>query len=61
MTDLNSVQIAIIGLTPRLDVVDLLEKRLKSRFSHRQVLFLHPTPDEFVEVRAPAAVRCYEL
>ncbi|KAJ1678330.1 origin recognition complex subunit 4, partial [Spiromyces aspiralis] len=29
--------IAVVGLTPRLDVLDLLEKRVKSRFSHRQI------------------------
>ncbi|XP_077996563.1 origin recognition complex subunit 4-like [Glandiceps talaboti] len=29
--------IAVIGLTCRLDVVELLEKRVKSRFSHRQI------------------------
>ncbi|XP_065920695.1 origin recognition complex subunit 4-like [Dysidea avara] len=29
--------IAVIGLTCRLDVIELLEKRVKSRFSHRQI------------------------
>ncbi|XP_069120918.1 origin recognition complex subunit 4-like [Argopecten irradians] len=29
--------VCVIGLTCRLDVVELLEKRVKSRFSHRQV------------------------
>ncbi|KAJ1752770.1 origin recognition complex subunit 4 [Coemansia sp. RSA 1821] len=29
--------IAVIGLTARIDVMDLLEKRVKSRFSHRQI------------------------
>uniref|UniRef100_A0A1A9WBB4 Origin recognition complex subunit 4 n=1 Tax=Glossina brevipalpis TaxID=37001 RepID=A0A1A9WBB4_9MUSC len=33
--------ICILGLTCRLDVIELLEKRVKSRFSHRQV-FLFP-------------------
>lgn len=32
------VHIAVIGLTTRTDCVDLLEKRLKSRFSARQVV-----------------------
>lgn len=29
--------ICVLGLTCRLDVVELLEKRVKSRFSHRQI------------------------
>ncbi|XP_014006271.1 origin recognition complex subunit 4 isoform X2 [Salmo salar] len=32
--------IAVIGLTCRLDVLELLEKRVKSRFSHRQIHLL---------------------
>ncbi|KAL1021799.1 hypothetical protein UPYG_G00018150 [Umbra pygmaea] len=32
--------IAVIGLTCRLDVLELLEKRVKSRFSHRQIQLL---------------------
>ncbi|XP_014217384.1 origin recognition complex subunit 4, partial [Copidosoma floridanum] len=32
--------ICVIGITSRLDVIELLEKRVKSRFSHRQI-FLH--------------------
>ena len=37
--------ICVLGLTCRLDVVELLEKRVKSRFSHRQI-HLQP-PDSF--------------
>lgn len=33
--------ICVVGVTCRIDVVQLLEKRVKSRFSHRQ-MFLHP-------------------
>ncbi|XP_003793056.1 origin recognition complex subunit 4 isoform X1 [Otolemur garnettii] len=29
--------VAIVGLTCRLDILELLEKRVKSRFSHRQI------------------------
>ncbi|XP_077584003.1 origin recognition complex subunit 4 [Stigmatopora nigra] len=29
--------VAVVGLTCRLDVLELLEKRVKSRFSHRQI------------------------
>ncbi|KAH8320796.1 hypothetical protein KR067_010107 [Drosophila pandora] len=34
--------ICVLGVTCRLDVIELLEKRVKSRFSHRQV-FLFPS------------------
>ncbi|XP_069588991.1 origin recognition complex subunit 4 [Ranitomeya imitator] len=33
--------LAVIGLTCRLDVLELLEKRVKSRFSHRQIHLLN--------------------
>ncbi|KAJ2850027.1 origin recognition complex subunit 4 [Coemansia brasiliensis] len=33
----HQTPIAVIGLTARIDVMDLLEKRVKSRFSHRQI------------------------
>ena len=33
----NSCPIAVVGITARLDVIELLEKRVKSRFSHRQL------------------------
>lgn len=41
-TILNTIQISsspmcLIGSTCRLDILDLLEKRIKSRFSHRQI------------------------
>lgn len=32
--------ICVVGVTRRLDVVELLEKRVKSRFSHRQIFLL---------------------
>ena len=34
--------ICVIGMTSRLDVIELLEKRVKSRFSHRQI-YLYPS------------------
>ncbi|KZC05831.1 Origin recognition complex subunit 4 [Dufourea novaeangliae] len=37
----NLAPICVIGMTCRLDVIELLEKRVKSRFSHRQI-FLFP-------------------
>ncbi|KAF8537921.1 origin recognition complex subunit 4 C-terminus-domain-containing protein [Trichophaea hybrida] len=43
--------IAVLGLTCKIDVVDSLEKRVKSRFSHRTVhLKLPATIDSFWEV-----------
>ncbi|KAI6655246.1 Origin recognition complex subunit 4-like isoform X1 [Oopsacas minuta] len=33
----NSCPISVVGLTTRLDVIELLEKRVKSRYSHRQL------------------------
>lgn len=38
--------ICVLGISDRLDVVVLLEKRVKSRFSHRQIL-LRPNSDDF--------------
>jgi origin recognition complex subunit 4 len=43
---LNTIQtssnpMCLIGLKCRLDVLDLLEKRIKSRFSHRQIYLLN--------------------
>lgn len=36
--------ICVLGVTCRFDVIELLEKRVKSRFSHRQI-FLHSSDD----------------
>ncbi|XP_020641349.3 origin recognition complex subunit 4 isoform X2 [Pogona vitticeps] len=33
--------IAVIGLTSRLDILELMEKRVKSRFSHRQIYLMN--------------------
>lgn len=33
--------ICVIGLTRRYDVIELLEKRVKSRFSHRQIFLFN--------------------
>lgn len=40
--------ICVLGVTCRLDVIELLEKRVKSRFSHRQV-FIFPNGEDFDE------------
>ncbi|CAK6970846.1 origin recognition complex subunit 4 [Scomber scombrus] len=42
--------IAVVGITCRLDVLELLEKRVKSRFSHRQIHLLSSLAfEEYVE------------
>lgn len=42
--------VAVVGLTCRLDVLELLEKRVKSRFSHRQIhLFSGATFPDYVQ------------
>jgi origin recognition complex subunit 4 len=33
----GETQMAVVGLTEKLDVIESLEKRIKSRFSHRQI------------------------
>ncbi|KAL3836424.1 hypothetical protein ACJMK2_021857 [Sinanodonta woodiana] len=41
--------ICVVGITCRLDVLELLEKRVKSRFSHRQIyLFSNMTFEDYV-------------
>ncbi|XP_076011336.1 origin recognition complex subunit 4 [Genypterus blacodes] len=42
--------VAVVGLTGRLDVLELLEKRVKSRFSHRQIhLLSSPTFCQYLD------------
>ena len=41
---LSQAQAAIVGITSRYDVVEMMEKRSRSRFSHRKVLLPAPTP-----------------
>ncbi|XP_015602617.1 origin recognition complex subunit 4 [Cephus cinctus] len=41
VTQSAQAPICVLGITCRLDVIELLEKRVKSRFSHRQI-FLFP-------------------
>lgn len=41
-------QAVVIGLSCRLDADQLLEKRVRSRFSHRKLLFLPPSKDDIM-------------
>jgi origin recognition complex subunit 4 len=45
-----SVQIAVVGITSKIDTIELLEKRIKSRFSHRQILLLHPSVEDLSKI-----------
>ena len=55
-TILNTIQsssspMCLIGLSCRIDVLDLLEKRVKSRFSHRQIyLFNDYSFEKYLEM-----------
>jgi len=40
----SSVQAALVGVSTRHDCLELLEKRVRSRFSHRKLLFSSPPP-----------------
>lgn len=42
--------ILVLGLTCRLDAVELLEKRVRSRFSHRQLHLLPPTQEQHSDI-----------
>ncbi|TPX34960.1 hypothetical protein SeMB42_g07246 [Synchytrium endobioticum] len=43
--------VLIVGLSHRFDVLEGLEKRVKSRFSQRQVYFYPPqTPNQFIDI-----------
>lgn len=49
LTQAGSAPMTVIGLTSRLDVMDLFEKRVKSRFSHRQIyIFNNDSFEEYV-------------
>lgn len=57
--------ICVIGLTRRNDVIEILEKRVKSRFSHRQIFLFNENPSEenhtemfLASLRLPTAKVC---
>lgn len=65
-TILNTIQtstspMCLVGETCRLDVLDLLEKRVKSRFSHRQIyLFNEYTYEEYMDYAKSMFIELYE-
>lgn len=51
ITQAGKSPVAVIGLTCRLDIMDLFEKRVKSRFSHRQIYVCNSWDfDEYVQI-----------
>ena len=64
-TILNTIQtstspMCLVGETCRLDVLDLLEKRVKSRFSHRQIyLFNEYSCDEYLDLAKDMFIELY--
>jgi len=47
----NQTPVCVIGVTCRLDVIELLEKRVKSRFSHRMVhMFREMSYGDMIEI-----------
>jgi origin recognition complex subunit 4 len=43
-------RLVVVGISRRLNVSQSLEKRIKSRFSSREILFPYPSLDQIVEV-----------
>ncbi|KAH7860699.1 hypothetical protein Vadar_016946 [Vaccinium darrowii] len=43
-------QAVVIGVSCRLDADQLLEKRVRSRFSHRKLLFLPPSKEDLLRI-----------
>ncbi|XP_013785091.1 origin recognition complex subunit 4-like [Limulus polyphemus] len=47
----SQTPVAVVGITCRLDVIELLEKRVRSRFSHRQInLFNQYNFDDYMNI-----------
>eukprot|EP00958_Prasinococcus_capsulatus_P015616 scaffold1667_cov411-Prasinococcus_capsulatus_cf.AAC.2 len=46
----GKVQMAVVGVSGRLDNLSLLEKRVRSRFSHRRLLCAPPSPTSAVRI-----------
>jgi origin recognition complex subunit 4 len=46
----SSSAISVVGLTSRSDTLLLFEKRVKSRFGHRQIDFYPPSRDTYLQI-----------
>lgn len=47
MTEQWAVQAAVVGLSARVDVMEMLEKRVRSRFSYRRHLLIEADAEAF--------------
>ncbi|KAL4717891.1 hypothetical protein ACJJTC_005736 [Scirpophaga incertulas] len=52
ITHSQQAPMCVLGLTNRIDVMDLLEKRVRSRFSHRHI-FIFPNEDTTSDTATP--------
>ncbi|GAX83598.1 hypothetical protein CEUSTIGMA_g11023.t1 [Chlamydomonas eustigma] len=52
----SKVQACVVGVSCMVDVMDHMEKRVKSRFSHRRILITTPSHFEATESSPPSAV-----
>ncbi|GAQ80948.1 hypothetical protein KFL_000670060 [Klebsormidium nitens] len=50
----SKTQAAVVGISCRMDADELLEKRVRSRFSHRRLQVLEPKANELVSILADA-------
>ena len=48
-SDRGQVRFVFLATSMKVDIVDSFEKRIKSRFSHRMVLFYEQNLDTFLE------------
>ena len=50
MLQYASIPFVFIATSQKVDIVDSFEKRIKSRFSHRQILFYEDRFDEYIKL-----------
>jgi Cdc6-like AAA superfamily ATPase len=50
LTQDSSAHLGLIGVSTKLNIIEMLEKRLKSRFSHQQIVFSAPSPSEYLQM-----------
>ncbi|XP_026490629.2 origin recognition complex subunit 4 [Vanessa tameamea] len=59
ITHSKQAPMCVLGITNRIDVMEMLEKRVKSRFSHRQI-FLFPNENQEGVEKSPLS-KCKEI
>ncbi|XP_023943911.2 origin recognition complex subunit 4 [Bicyclus anynana] len=60
ITHSKQAPMCVLGVTNRIDVMELLEKRVKSRFSHRHIFIFPNENTENSEVKSPLS-NCKEM